>query len=306
MRCSIAVTTYNGSKYIIELLNSIKNQTRTPDEVIIVDDVSTDDTVSIVKEFVEKNFLVNWNIFRNESNIGWKKNFRKALSLCTGNIIFFCDQDDIWHKDKIDVMCNVFEQHSNVKVLISNYVLLSEGCKQIRAQKESDRNDGLLKWLHGNKRIGTISRPGCTYAFTKEIAELMGTFDNENCAHDHVVYNLGLITDSLYIINRQLIDFRRHTCNASTYKMKFGKGRKALEAKERVDVCDVLLKYCQKINNTQIEKSIQRRRNFYSARMKIFNEGNLLKMLGFIILNVKQYWSIREIFVDLIAMVKSK
>lgn len=304
MKTSIAVTTYNGCKYIIELLNSIKNQTRMPDEVIIVDDMSTDNTVSIVKEFVEKNCLVNWNVIRNESNLGWKKNFRKAMNLCTGDIIFFCDQDDVWHKDKIDVMCNVLEQHSNVKVLVSNYVLLSEGCKQIRAQKDSDRNDGLLKWLHGNKRIGTISRPGCSYAFTKEIAELMGEFDNVNCAHDHVVYNLGLITDSLYIINRQLIDFRRHTCNASTYKMKFGKERKSLEAKERVDVCEILLKYCKKINDTQMEKFIQIRKNFYSARMEMYDKGNALKMLGFIISNIKQYWSIREIVVDLIAMVK--
>lgn len=304
MRSSIAVTTYNGSKYIVELLDSIRNQTRLPDEVMIVDDLSTDDTVSMVYEYIDKYHLKSWKIVRNESNLGWKKNFRKVMNLCSGDIIFFCDQDDIWHKDKLEVMCRIIEHNYNVKVLISNYVLLSQGSKQTKGQTGSENDDGKLEQLSGSKRIGTISRPGCTFAFTKEIADLMKRFDNMDCSHDHVVYNLGLITDSLYIVNRQLIDFRRHTSNASTYKMKFGKERKALEAKDRVDICDILLDYCRSKNDEEKEKAVQERRDFYAKRMDIYNNGNVFKMMGFIIGTKEQYWTLREVAVDILAMVR--
>ena len=303
MKTSIALTTYNGSRYIIELLESLKGQTRKPDELVIVDDASTDDTVAVVNDYIHKYGLESWKLIKNENNIGWKKNFRKVMALCTGDIIFFCDQDDIWHKDKLEVMCGVIEQNSNVKVLVSNYVLLVQGGKQKKGQKGSEKDDGELKKIQGQKRIGTISRPGCTYAFTKEIAELMGRFDKLECSHDHVVYNLGLITDSLYIINRQLIDFRRHTNNASTYKLKFGKERKVLETKERVNVCNILLDYCAD-NNIEKKKDVLFRRRFYSERLNVYESGNLMRMIKFAIINIRQYWSAREIVVDLIAMVK--
>lgn len=304
MKSSIVLTTYNGSKFIIELLDSIKNQTRKPDEVIIVDDVSTDDTASIVKEYIEKYALKNWHIIINDNNIGWKKNFRKAISLCTGEIIMFCDQDDIWHEDKVDVMCNIIEQNKDIKVLISNYVLLSQGNKNIKVPRDTERDDGTLEEIKGYKKIGTISRPGCTFALKKEIADLMLKYDNVLCAHDHVVYNLGLVNGSLYIINRQLIDFRRHTNNASTSKKRFGKERKAIEAKERVDVCDILLKYCISEKKHQLKKAIIVRKHFYLERMKIFNTGNIINMLSFAASHLNQYNSSREIAVDLIAMLK--
>lgn len=310
MKSSIALTTYNGSKFITELLDSIRNQTRQPDEVVIIDDVSTDDTVSIVSEYIKSNGLKNWSIIRNESNLGWKKNFRKVMSKCTGDIVFFCDQDDIWHQDKVEVMCSVFEDSVDIGVLISNYVLLSQGSSQTKGQKGSERDDGVVEHLTGEKRIGTIARPGCTYAFTKEIGEMMLKYDIEDCSHDHAIYNLGLITDSLYIINRQLIDFRRHTSNASTYKIKFGRARKSIEAHERVEICEMLLKYCDDGNaiwsrGVKVSrKAIERRKSYYQEREDIFKHGNLFSMVGFVLVNAGQYWSLRDMVVDLVAMVK--
>lgn len=304
MKSSVALTTYNGSKFIVELLDSLKEQTRKPDEVIIVDDVSTDDTIKIVREYIEEYHLSNWRIIRNESNLGWKKNFRKAVGLCTGEVIFFCDQDDIWHKDKINLMCEAFEQNSDIQVLISNYVLLSQGNKQTKGQKGSERDDGKLEKIQGWKKVGTIARPGCTQAFTKKLADIMGEFDDIDCSHDHIMYNLGLITDSLFILNRQLIDFRRHTNNASTYKISFGKKRKAIEALERVKVCDVLMNYSNSVKDKQKYKEARIRKDFYSRRNEIFDNGNIFNMIVFVFSNLNQYGTARDVAVDLAAMVK--
>ena len=92
---SVLMATYNGSQFIIEQLDSIKNQTFQPDEVIICDDCSTDDTVSIVSNYISNNGLDNWKLYVNEQNLGHYKTFLKLSQLATNEYVFFSDQDDI-------------------------------------------------------------------------------------------------------------------------------------------------------------------------------------------------------------------
>ncbi|MCQ2441204.1 MAG: glycosyltransferase [Clostridia bacterium] len=101
LKISVAMTSYNGEKFIKTQLSSLLKQIRKPDEVIIVDDVSTDNTVEIIKDFITENGLYDWKLTVNEENLGFKQNFKKALSLATGDIIFLCDQDDDWCEDTI-------------------------------------------------------------------------------------------------------------------------------------------------------------------------------------------------------------
>lgn len=97
-KISVALATYNGEKYIEKQLDSIRNQTIKPDEVVIVDDKSSDRTVALINEFIAVNNLVNWKLFVNEKNVGYRKNFYNALKKVTGEVIFLSDQDDEWHK----------------------------------------------------------------------------------------------------------------------------------------------------------------------------------------------------------------
>ena len=70
-KISVALATYNGEKYIEKQLDSIRNQTIKPDEVVIVDDKSSDRTVALINEFIAVNNLVNWKLFVNEKNVGY-------------------------------------------------------------------------------------------------------------------------------------------------------------------------------------------------------------------------------------------
>ena len=97
---SVAMATYNGEKYLQEQLNSIYAQSYKDVEIVICDDCSSDETWSIIKKNAEEN--VNLRCFRNESNLGFKKNFEKAISLCKGEFIALSDQDDIWEKDHLE------------------------------------------------------------------------------------------------------------------------------------------------------------------------------------------------------------
>ncbi|HIE59179.1 MAG TPA: glycosyltransferase, partial [Hydrogenothermaceae bacterium] len=94
MRISIALATYNGDTYLQDQLNSYIAQERLPDEMVVCDDVSKDETVAILEAF-QKVAPFEVQIIKNETNLGYTKNFEKALSLCSGDIVFFSDQDDV-------------------------------------------------------------------------------------------------------------------------------------------------------------------------------------------------------------------
>src|SRR5882762_9584184 len=93
---SIAICTYNGARFIRPLLQSITDQSYDDLEIIIVDDCSQDGTFDILNTFQEADRRVK--LYRNEQNLGYVKNFEKAIDLCTGEYIALCDQDDIWQK----------------------------------------------------------------------------------------------------------------------------------------------------------------------------------------------------------------
>ncbi|POY35543.1 hypothetical protein C3K47_14195 [Solitalea longa] len=118
---SIALCTYNGSKYIGEQLNSILNQTYDHIEVVICDDCSKDNTWNILTGFADKYNQIR--LIKNEEQLGFNKNFEKAISFCSGEFIAISDQDDIWKENKIETLLN----NINDNLLIgSNSELIDE------------------------------------------------------------------------------------------------------------------------------------------------------------------------------------
>ena len=109
---SIVLGTYNGATFLKEQLESLVNQTYSSIEIIAVDDGSTDDTVSILKEYSVS--YKNIKVFVNENNLGFIKNFEKGCSLASGEYIAFCDQDDCWHPEKIEKMVQHIGDHAMI------------------------------------------------------------------------------------------------------------------------------------------------------------------------------------------------
>lgn len=95
------MATYNGENYLRTQLDSLYAQSRIPDEIIVVDDNSKDGTIAILDEYATKKGLI-YHV--NKKNLGVNANFEKALLLCTGDYIMFCDQDDYWFPNKIELM----------------------------------------------------------------------------------------------------------------------------------------------------------------------------------------------------------
>ena len=119
MKLSIALATCNGQHFLRDQLNSFLSQTRRPDELVVCDDRSDDQTPGILTEFCElAPFPVR--ILQNEHRLGIIKNFEQAVGLCGGDVIFLSDQDDSWAPEKLARHEAVYLSQSDVGLVFSN------------------------------------------------------------------------------------------------------------------------------------------------------------------------------------------
>jgi glycosyltransferase involved in cell wall biosynthesis len=122
---SVAMATYNGADYISQQLESLASQMNYPLELVACDDGSTDETVSILEDFSAKApFPIR--IYRNERNLGFADNFLKAASLCRGDFISFCDQDDVWLPNKLKDAYDAIENNPEVQLVLQTAYICNE------------------------------------------------------------------------------------------------------------------------------------------------------------------------------------
>ena len=220
---SIAMTTYNGEKFVIKQLQSLLNQTLQPDEVIIHDDRSSDSTPELVQKFIKENNLTNWHFSVNEKNLGYKQNFYETIKQTSVDLIFLCDQDDIWLPNKIELMVAVFNRNKNIGVLNSAIDYIDKDDNLIPPNyRKNTSNGGLIKKnLKKGKLysfpyklflIKNIS-PGCTMAFTKKIKDVYLKYPLMYYSHDWAINLLGSFTNNTYFLYVTTINYRLHENN---------------------------------------------------------------------------------------------
>lgn len=117
MTVSVIMATYNGEKYIKTQLDSIVNQLQAGDELVVTDDGSKDQTIAIVNDYKAKYGKI---ILTEGPHQGSTMNFASAIPKCSGDIILFSDQDDIWNERKIAEMRAFFADHPKVDLVMHN------------------------------------------------------------------------------------------------------------------------------------------------------------------------------------------
>jgi glycosyltransferase involved in cell wall biosynthesis len=221
MNLSIALCTYNGAVYLKEQLESIAAQTRTPDELVISDDQSTDDTLRLIEEFAATaGFPVRFSV--NESNLGTAKNFEKAISLCRGEVILLSDQDDVWHRDKLESNERVFEAKPQLSLVFSNAELVDETLKPF-ADTLFDRlgfNGRKQRLVKSGQALDLQLREnlvcGCTMAFRANLKELVLPISGDGpLVHDGWIVLLIAAVGEIDFINRPLLKYRQHSAQQS-------------------------------------------------------------------------------------------
>lgn len=213
MKVSVIMTTYNGEKYIVDQLKSILNQSRHADEVLVFDDVSNDNTVSLINDFIADNNLSNWKLYVNKENLGWKRNFMQGILSASGDVFFLSDQDDLWHPKKIEIMADVFSKENGANLVVCNYLRfgtsdsnkLSNKCVELGYHIQNNR---LKNW--------NIPYPGCTYAIKKEFFYHIKDLWMDGMAHDYFIYEAAWLSNSIFVCDSILHFFRRHNESATT------------------------------------------------------------------------------------------
>lgn len=213
---SIALCTYNGGKFLKEQLQSIHNQSIIPDEVVISDDGSTDNTFEIIEEFTSK---LNIKLYKNSPALRTVKNFERAASLCTGDIIFFCDQDDFWQSNKIETIVNFFQAKPSQEVVFSNALLVNDKLESLDTllwHKVRLRKEHITAWQNG-KSFDVLLQgnrvTGCTMAVRKVFLQKSMPFPTHigtDFIHDGWISLLASITNQISMIDENLVWYRQH------------------------------------------------------------------------------------------------
>ena len=164
---SIAMATYNGEKFIEKQLKSILDQTLKVDEMVICDDCSSDNTVEVIKNFIEVNNISNWKLIVNDKSLGCSRNFFKAVKQCKGDLIFLADQDDIWENDKIEIMTNIMNERQDIYALncMNSFIDDNDNFMDIH----QDRSGSILKSSLYNKPKQIYLWRGCCMVFRREL-----------------------------------------------------------------------------------------------------------------------------------------
>lgn len=208
IKCSVAMATYNGEKYIKEQIDSILLNLDQNDELIISDDGSTDKTVSIIQNYNDSRIKVIKG-----PKMGIKQNFANAIKNCNGKYIFLSDQDDIWDKNKKKKVLETFDKYNctlvvhDCEVINNDHEILESSFFKLRNSKK-----GIIKNIIKNSYIG------CCMCFDSKIRNKILPIPNDIEMHDQWI---GIIAEKYgesIFIKDKLIQYRRHDNNASGMK----------------------------------------------------------------------------------------
>lgn len=200
---SVCLATYNGQKYLQEQLDSILLQLNQDDELIISDDGSTDNTISILDSYNDSRIKIHKNNFKNVV-----KNFEFVISKSKGDYIFLSDQDDVWEPNKINEYVSVFSRNDKVTLILSDLQLIdNDGNKIAKEFYESKFSNKLLNNIFQNNFIG------CSIAFRREFNKIILPFPSKLPMHDWWIGTCAIIFGKVHFIDKKLIKYRRHENN---------------------------------------------------------------------------------------------
>lgn len=216
MRLSVVMCTYNGARYVGEQLESIGAQRRRPDELIVHDDGSIDDTVEIVSAFATRApFPVT--VWVNPARLGVIANFGGAVAAATGDWIALADQDDVWHADKLERLEQAITEHPEAGLVFSDAVVIDDEGRDTgrRLWSEVGFNHAGQRTLAGRRAVDLLicgaTVTGATAIFHSSWRSAALPFPEDlPFLHDAwLALVIGLVTP-LVMVETPLIDYRLH------------------------------------------------------------------------------------------------
>jgi glycosyltransferase involved in cell wall biosynthesis len=209
-RISVCMAAYQGENYISLQLCSILEQLSADDEVIVVDDGSTDRTCGEVSALQDTRLL----LVQNQKNQGVLRAFETALSRCTGEIVFLSDQDDLWLPKKVETVLDAFRLDPDLVLVASDAILIDEEGAKIGDSFYAKRGE-FRAGLWSNLLIGKFH--GCTMAFRSTLLRSALPFPPGRLVHHDTWIGCmnALIGGKTKYIAEPLVAYRRHSTNVT-------------------------------------------------------------------------------------------
>lgn len=221
---SVALCTYNGSRFIRDQIRSICLQSLPPNEIVLSDDASTDDCVLMARATLE-NVLrdhpclhIELRVVKNRLSLGVTKNFEQAVMLCHGDLVALCDQDDVWHPKRLARMVSEFQRRPDLLLLHTDARLVGAGGEDL---KESlfdalEVRTSEISRIHGGQAFDIFLRrnlvTGATTLFRKSLLGSAFPFPTE-WLHDEWLAIIASSVGRVDVHEGRLIDYRQHENN---------------------------------------------------------------------------------------------
>lgn len=246
---SVALCTYNGADFLPDLLSSLDRQTRPPDDVVVCDDRSSDRTPEILRTWASSaRFPVR--IFSNETRLTTTANFSKACGLCRGTLIAFCDQDDVWHPEKIERVVARLHRSNAVALLHDSRVVREDGGGSGSLWSMLKFSERERRWFAHDDAMRVLLKhnvvTGAATVVRAGVIDVARPFSPHG-AHDVWIGLIAARMGSIELDPVQLIDYRQHGANqvgapVRSYRAKLRR-RQSLDdvsAREMAQLCDLL------------------------------------------------------------------
>jgi glycosyltransferase involved in cell wall biosynthesis len=216
MRISVAMCTFNGAEFLPAQLESIAQQTRPPDEIIVCDDASTDATRAVLQSFAQT-ARIPVSFYFSDENVGSVKNFERATGLSTGDVIALSDQDDVWRADKLQLIEESLARNPKAGIVFSDAEIVDEQLNSLgrRMWDQVGFDAHKQKLIHSGRALEVLiygwTVTGATMAFRSEFAKLALPIPaNIAMIHDGwIALTIGAVAD-VNFIEEPLIKYRQH------------------------------------------------------------------------------------------------
>ena len=219
---SVALTTFNGARHLARQLDSLVAQDRRPDEIVVCDDGSTDDTVTVLERYAAT-CPVPIRIHRNAERLGYRANFIKTASLCRSELICFCDQDDYWEPAKIGLMTAQFGDPA-ILLAYHNAGVVDAEERSLRPMLDDAEERAILAqrpmppWHYSLGFTQTMRRALTEY---NDLWPISLDHDRDApMAHDQWFFFLALMLGRVAYADDRLVRYRQHAANT------YGAGKK--------------------------------------------------------------------------------
>ena len=218
MKISVALCTHNGAAYVAQQVESILAQTLQPSQIVLSDDASTDNTVAIVRELVERHPAIDLVVFENDPALRVTKNFEQATLAATGDLVALSDQDDVWQPERLATIAAIFEQRPEVLLVHSDARLVDgEGAPLGTGLFESlEIADSELEAIDDGRTLDVLLRrnvvTGATTVVRRDLVTTAAPFP-ESWVHDEWLAAIAAATGRTAVIRAQLVDYRQHGAN---------------------------------------------------------------------------------------------